>query len=305
MIKIADAHCDFLSFNVIEDADTRLFDHADLAGLLRGGVTLQVFAVWVPPESPDRLALGRKQIGFLQNFISQSGGRVRMCTREDHLAPNEGVAAVLSVESGESIDCSLDAIREAYDMGARMLSLTWNGENAFASGCGCAGGVKPLGIRAIKLLGALGMALDLSHLNEQGFWEALDACDGAPCASHSCAYALCPTPRNLKDAQIKELIARGGYIGVNFYTEFLRGRTATIDDVLWHIEHILSLGGEDAVGFGSDFCGIQYTPEGLSGVADFQALPEAMARRGYANPLIRKICYGNFASYILNFLRSH
>ena len=73
--------------------------------------------------------------------------------------------------------------------------------------------------------------------------------------------------------------------------------------MLLHIEHILSLGGEDHVGFGSDFCGIESTPDGLDSVADFQALPKAMKKRGFANELIQKICYGNFATYILKFLR--
>lgn len=302
MYPIADAHCDFLSYHVIEDKDTRLFDHAGLDGFLRGGVALQVFAVWVPPEHPNRLQTGLKQIKHLYSFIDQSSGKACLCTKAEHVRAGS-LSAVLSIESGDSLDCSLGAIEESYNMGARMMSLTWNGENAFASGCGSVGGIKPLGKKALKLMGSLGMALDLSHINEQGFREALEAYSGTPCASHSSAYALCAAERNLNDAQIKALIARGGYIGINFYTGFLRGRSATIEDVLLHIEHILSLGGEDAVGFGSDFCGIQYTPCGLGSVADFQALPMAMLKRGYADSLIKKICYGNFATYILKFLR--
>lgn len=304
MFQIADAHCDFLSYHIIKDKDTRLYNHADLNGFLRGGVALQVFAVWVPPKLPNRLKTALAQIEYLSSFVSQSGGKARLCTRTEHLSDDQYLGAVLSIEGGESLDCSLEAIETAYDMGARMMSLTWNGENAFASGCGSGGGINPLGLKALALMGSLGMALDVSHINEQGFWEALEAYSGTPCASHSSAYALCPAERNLKDSQIKTIIERGGYIGINFYTEFLRGRTATINDVILHIEHVLSLGGENAVGFGSDFCGIQYTPYGLDTVADFQALPEAMLRRGYTDSLVQKICYGNFATYILKFLRN-
>jgi len=302
MVPVSDAHCDFLAYQVMKDEATRLFDHLDLASLLHGGVSLQVFAVWVPPESQNRLTCCMDQIGFLQKFMTRSEGQVCLCTKKEHLAEKKGIGAVLAIESGECIDCSLDAIKAAYRMGARMLSLTWNGENAFASGCGCNGGIKPAGKKAIALLDYLGMALDLSHINEQGFWEALELYEGSPCASHSCAYALCPAARNLSDVQIKAIISREGFIGINFYTEFLRGRSATIEDVMAHIEHVLSLGGTAAVGFGSDFCGIQYTPAGLHSAADFQALPEAMARRGYSDALINQICYGNFASYILKFL---
>jgi len=302
MIPIADSHCDFLSYHVLEKGDSRLHDQTDLVRMRRGGVRFQVFAVWVPPEHENRLESGFRQIEYLQGFIAQSGGQVRLCTRKAHLGLNKSIAAVLAIESGESMNCSLEAIEEAYLLGVRMLSLTWNGENAFACGCGQKGGLKPLGREAISLMNTLHMALDVSHLNEEGFWEAIDAYSGSPCASHSSAFALCAVPRNLNDRQIEAIILRGGYMGINFYTEFLRGKTAGVEDVLAHIEHVLSLGGMDTVGFGSDFCGIQYTPEGLGSAADFQALPEAMVRRGYPESLIKKICYGNYVSYILKFL---
>jgi membrane dipeptidase len=193
-------------------------------------------------------------------------------------------------------------IQKVYDLGARMLSLTWNDENAFASGCMAEGGLKPEGLNAISELNRIHIALDVSHINERGFWESTEHYRLKPCASHSCVYDLCSVPRNLKRDQIDLLISLGGFIGINFYTEFLRGRYALIDDILNHIEYILERGGEDVVGFGSDFCGIQYTPQGLNSVADFQKLPDAMVHRGYTNSLIKKICYGNFARYVLEFL---
>ncbi len=301
MYRIADAHSDFLSYNTLTDKDTRLFDHADAERMKQGGVTLQVLAVWVPTEHPEREAAGLSQMRFLQSWI-QSRTDIRLCTRTDHLAFNQGICAVLAIESGESIDCRVENIQKAYDMGARMLSLTWNDENSFANGCLREGGLKPKGLAAVDELNRLNMALDVSHINEQGFWEAVERYRGIPCASHSCVYEICRVPRNLKRDQIAHIISRNGYIGVNFYTEFLRGRYAHVGDILDHIEYVLDCGGEDSVGFGSDFCGIQYTPEGLDSVADFQKLPEAMLRRGYSDALVKKICYGNFARYVLEFL---
>ncbi len=304
MIKIADSHSDFLARGVIDDDEDRLYDHADLQRMQQGGVALQVFAVWVPPDTIDKLALGLKQIDYYHTFIKQSHGVITPCLSTDCLKQNDGIHAILAIESGESIDCRNDYIAYVYNQGARLLSLTWNGENDYASGCHESGGLKPRGIEAIHILNDLCMALDVSHLNDQGFWEALDLYEHAPCATHSCVYELNPVPRNLKRQQIDCIIQRKGYIGINFYTEFLRGGSyATIDDVLDHIEYVLDCGGEDAAGFGSDFCGIQYTPEGLSSVADFQKLPQAMIRRGYSDSLISKICYGNFASFILKFLK--
>ncbi len=301
MYQIADAHSDFLSFNTLKLDDNRLFDHADAPRMLRGGIVLQVLAVWVPPEYPDTTEAGMEQIRYLYSFIENNPG-FHLCTQAEHLTLNQGVGVILAIESGESIGCRASNIQKVHSLGARMLSLTWNDENGFASGCMHEGGLKPEGLYAIDELNRLHMALDVSHLNERGFWEAMERYTGTPCASHSCVHDICPVPRNLKRDQILHIISRGGYIGVNFYTEFLRGRHAVIHDVLDHIDYILGCGGENNVGFGSDFCGIQYTPEGLGSVADFQKLPEAMKRRGYPDGLIRKICYGNFDRYVLEFL---
>lgn len=301
MYRIADAHSDFLSYNTLEENDGRLFDHIDAERLKKGGVALQVLAVWVPPEHKDVKEAGLAQMRFLQTWV-QSRADIRLCTRAEHMAYNQGVCAILAIESGESIGCRLTDIQKAYDLGARMLSLTWNDENAFGSGCMREGGLKPDGLAAVDELSRLNMALDVSHINEQGFWEAVERYRGAPCASHSCVYDLCSAPRNLKRNQITHIISKNGYIGVNFFTEFLHGRRAYIGDILDHIEYILACGGEENVGFGSDFCGIQYTPEGLDSVADFRKLPEAMLRRGYSDALVKKISYGNFARYVLEFL---
>jgi membrane dipeptidase len=302
VVQIADSHSDFTGFSILGGTKDRLFDHVDLDRMILGGIALQGFAVWVPPESEDRLCQANEQIDFLHAFIDASGGLVRLCTTCDDIAAEVPIKAVIAIESGESIDCRVDQIQMVYDKGARMMSLTWNMENDFACGCMKSGGLKPRGRDAIGELNRLHMALDVSHINEDGFWDVMEAFDAAPCASHSCVYELMPNPRNLNRAQITEIISRDGYIGVNFYPEFLKGRRASISDVLDHIEFIISCGGEDHVGFGSDFCGIQYTPDGLNSVADFQKLPAAMVLRGYPQSLILKICYGNFKRYILKFL---
>lgn len=302
MIKIADAHSDFLGFNTMRLTDNRLFDHADIDRMLQGGVKLQAFAVWVPTEHSEKTEAGLEQIRFLHTLIDNHKGDIHICTKPAHIE-EPGISALLSIESGDSIDCRPDNIQTVFDMGARMLSLTWNGENEFASGCSCNGGLKPNGMAAIDELNRLHMSLDVSHINDKGFWEALEHYNGRPCASHSCVYDICPSPRNLKRDQIKKIIERKGYIGINFYSEFLRGRYAGIGDILDHIDYVVDCGGEDAVGFGSDFCGIQYTPAGLHTVADFQKLPEAMFRRGYEEKLINKICYGNFVRFVLEFLQ--
>lgn len=301
MIPIADAHSDFAGFKVLPECYGSEYDHADLERMENGGVKLQIFAACVQPGYPDRLANGLRQIAFIHSFISRSGGRAKLCTQREHLCLPQ-IKAILSIESGETIDCRTDMIQQVFSLGARMMSLTWNAENDFAHGALSEGGLKSKGIEAIKELIKFRIALDVSHLNEQSFWEAAEAYAYPLCASHSCVYELHPNPRNLLKAQIEHIIKRGGYIGINFFSEFLNGETASISDILKHIEYILSLGGQKTVGFGSDFCGAPRTPAGLNSVADFQKLPEEMARLNYNDTLIYQICYGNLEKYILEFL---
>ncbi len=301
MIRIADAHSDFAGFKVTPAQYGSEYDHADLGRMEKGGVALQIFAACVQPGYPDKLASGLNQLHFMHSFIDGSKGRVILCTRKEHLCQPH-IKAVLAVESGETIDCRTDMIEHVFSLGARMMSLTWNAENDFAHGALSAGGLKPKGTEAIKELTKLRMALDLSHINEQGFWEAAEIYKYPPCASHSCVYELHPNPRNLLRSQIEYIIRCGGFIGINFFAEFLKGIKASISDIMRHMEYILSLGGQHAVGFGSDFCGAARTPEGLDSVADFQKIPEEMARRNYSDTLISQICYGNLEKYILKFL---
>src|SRR5690606_34269437 len=119
------------------------------------------------------------------------------------------------------------------------------------------GGLTARGRELVAECNRLGIALDVSHLSERGFWELMERTQDAPIASHSNAKALCSHPRNLTDEQIHAIIKTGGRIGITFVPYFLRaGGGAAIDDVLRHLEHICSLGGAGHVAFGSDFDGI-------------------------------------------------
>lgn len=302
MIRIADSHSDYLAYRVIGTEGVHLYNQSGIDKMQRGGVALQNLAVWSPADARDCVSCSLCQVSFLYHMLSCFPSQVHICTSPEHLS-QPGIGFILSVESGESIGCHTKLIPQFYNWGARILCLTWNAENAFASGALSEGGIKPSGIEALRIMDELFMALDLSHINEQGFWEALTEYRGAPCATHSCVYELCPNPRNLHKEQIEAIVDRKGYIGVNFFTEFLTGRDATVEDVLDHIEYILRCGGEDAVGLGSDYCGMPSAPDGLLTAAEFQNVPLAMERRGYSPELIDKICYGNFARYIIQFLK--
>lgn len=180
-----------------------------------------------------------------------------------------------------------------------MAALTWNYENCVATPASkdATTGLKPFGREAVREMQRLKMAVDVSHLNEGGFYELLEM-GVVPLASHSCCRKLCDHTRNLTDDQLRALFSAGGYVGVNFYPAFLRrDEKADIRDVCDHVIHMLEMGGEGKIGFGSDFDGIEMKPAGLSGPQDFPALLNALRRRGLDEKTITGIAGENLLHY--------
>ena len=144
----------------------------------------------------------------------------------------------------------------------------------------------------------LKIGVDTSHLNEAGFWDLIDKHSQPPLASHSCAKKLRPHFRNLTDEQIREMVERGGWIGVNFYPWFLgNSEHAVAEDIVTHIDYMCQLGAHKHVGFGSDFDGIEYTPYVCTSPADIPAILDALRKRGYSEEAIEDIAGRNFLNY--------
>ncbi len=214
--------------------------------------------------------------------------------------PNEipkGPFGVISREGGEALEGRMDRLHEFYNTsGIRMIALTWNFENeiGYPAKYGPKPGLKTFGFQLLKEMDRLGIYADVSHLNEAGFWDICENMTLPPIASHSNNRELCDVPRNLYKNQINAIIEKKGYIGINFYTAFLTDReTAVIDDVLRHIDSILDLGGEDILGFGSDFDGIERWPVGLYDSSCFPKLIDALGQHGFSDALIEKIAGKN------------
>lgn len=171
-------------------------------------------------------------------------------------------AAVLTVENGSALAGRLDRIETLARDGARMITLTWNGENEIGSGNVTGRGLSGFGKEAVRELEREGIIIDVSHLNDRGFDDLLKTARRPFAASHSNARAVCGHKRNLTDEQIQEMIRRRCLIGLNFYNAFLRedGLPAAPDDLWRHVEHFLSLGAEDCLALGSDADGADLPP---------------------------------------------
>ena len=308
----------------------------DLPMAVQGGFAGGLFAIFVPspknqvtttdnaapvsgtaPGSPvpPPLDLATAQAAVLDmasiliRIERAANGRLRICrTVEDirHCIEAGVLAAVLHIEGAEAIDPELGALDVLHQAGLRSLGPVWSRPNAFGHGvpfrCPSSPDIGPgltdLGRELIRACNRLKILIDLSHLNERGFWDVAELSDAPLVATHSNAHALSPHSRNLTDRQLTAIRESNGMVGVNFAVSFLRSdgrqdRDTPIELIVDHVEHMLEQVGEDGVGFGSDFDGAMI-PNGLGNAAGLPVLVEALRARGYGQPLIEKLCFRNW-----------
>lgn len=278
---VADAHCDTL-YQIAINGRAPGKCVVTPQRLEAGGVGLQTFALFAGREGPK----GTPYADGLAMLAAASWAGVPMIRDDLPERPPERPMGIFSCEGGEMLEGSLERLTE-FQLAARlrMIALTWNFENEIGQPAvnGPRGGLKPFGLKLLAAMDRYGILPDTSHLNESGFWDVCERSTLPPIASHSDCRWLCDVPRNLRREQAKAIIDRGGFIGVNFYSSFLRADgPATLDDVVRHIDALCELGGEHVIGFGSDFDGIEAWPEGLGDPSGFPGLLDALRRRGYS-----------------------
>lgn len=235
------------------------------------------------------------------------------------------IAVLLGIEGGHMINGSLAVLRMLYRLGGRYLTLTHSRDTAWAgsSGSDSNAGLSAFGREVIGEMNGLGMVVDVSHVSDQTFWDVLEASTAPIIASHSSARALASHKRNMTDDMIRATAERGGVVHVNYYNTFLDdgyaqrsrqweeanprqgrgegggarlqakltaiGRTP-LDTLLNHFEHVIQVGGIEAVGLGSDFDGVEgELPEGMEDISKVPAIADGLAGRGYASSDIDKV----------------
>ena len=216
------------------------------------------------------------------------------------------MASVLHIEGAEAIDPDFELLDVLHEAGLRSLGLVWSRPNAFGHGVpflcpsspDTGPGLTALGKELVGACNRLKILIDLSHLNEKGFWDVAETSNAPLVATHSNAHALSPHSRNLTDEQLAAIRGTGGMVGVNFATSFLRADGRADADtpaelVIDHLEYMLERVGDDGVGFGSDFDGAR-VPAGIGNAAGLQHLVEIMRARDYGERLIAKVCSGNW-----------
>lgn len=313
-ISLFDAHCDTLSRNISPrhpfyagGSLRHNSGHLDLERLhIAFAPSAQFFAVfdsWDDEKSRKVKSLYTSfqvQYALFTRTMEENADLVQPCRRleEAERANKLGkTAAFLSVEGAELLDCDEGKLADAWEKGVRMVNLTWNFENAL-SGSNAEAPEKGLTARGrafVCKMQQLGMIVDVSHLSDPGFWDVaeLSQAAGVPfIASHSNARALCPHKRNLTDEQFTAIIKSRGVAGLNLCDKFLAEEAPTLDDAVAHIEHFLSLGGEENVAIGGDWDGCDLCP-GVEGITDMGLLYERLLRLNYSETLVQAIFYNN------------
>ena len=273
----------------------------------------EVFSYDLPMAEPVPFQVARdvtlETLGKLFRLEKEAEGSFRIARDTDELRfcfQSGETAVVIHFEGAEAVDPGLDLLYLYYEAGLRSLGPVWSRQNAFATGVpykfphgpDTGPGLSDAGKALVRECNDLGILVDLSHMNEKGFWDTANLTDAPLAASHSGAYELCPSTRNLTDKQLDAIGESGGIVGINFVTSLIRkdGRPTAetpLSVIADHFDYIAERIGIDHVGFGSDFDG-GTMPEELRDVAGLPRLVSFLEDRGYDEAAMRKITLDNW-----------
>ncbi len=309
----------------------------DIPRLREGGVKAQFWSVYIPSEHSNPARTVTEQIDLVHRLIEKYPADLELALSADdveRIVKSGKIASLIGIEGGVAIENSLAQLRAFYLLGARYMTLTHNTTLDWADAANDAprhDGLTHFGERVVREMNRLGMLVDISHVSPATMIDALRVSQAPVIASHSSAYALCPSPRNVPDDVLGMVKQNGGVIMVNFYSGFIVADSArrvkeithelsdkypdpvarkqaleawyksdgaklargTIQDVANHIDHLVKVAGIDHVGIGSDFDGITRWPVGLEDVSCYPRLTEELVRREYSEADIHKILGGN------------
>lgn len=236
---VIDTHNDFPNQSIEKavrfDQHLKGITHSDLQRMKEAGIDVQVFSIWSDGNfgTGKGFARANRQIDSLYAWTSRNPTTMMITKSPADLkkaVKQKKLAVMMGVEGGHMIEDSLEYLNQLYERGVRYMTLTWNNSTSWASSAldetrntvpNSKKGLTIAGEKIVRRMNELGMIIDLSHVGEQTFWDAIKITTKPVIASHSCVYQLCPVPRNLKDEQIKAIAQNGGVIHLNFFSGFL------------------------------------------------------------------------------------
>lgn len=303
---VFDLHCDTalaLLGDKFENTDSLRKNefHIDLerAGTLPGYA--QCFACFTSPleKLPDNLTVigvFERELATILRETEANSDLIRLAYTPQEIRENRAngfMSAMLTIEGPAGFDYNPELLDDLYKIGFRITTLSWNERNPLTGSCVTGGGLTEQGREYVRQAQKVGMAVDVSHISDEAFWNIIDIANKPIIASHSNSRSLWNHPRNLTDEMYLAICKTDGTAGINLYSDFL-GNNPTIDTVCDHILHFLQLAGDDKhLSLGSDFDGIDAMPQGISGVQDYPKLADRLSERGLSDETIENIFWNN------------
>ncbi len=309
-MKIIDMHCDTIS-RIYKNPGSQLRQNdfqLDLMKMKSSGYLLQNFAMFIDldeTEHPYETCL--EQIRIFKSELEKNNDLIAPVTNYAEILENEKLgkmSALMTIEEGQVCGGDLRILKEFYDLGARMMTFTWNHKNTLGFPAepvhdSDRGGLTHLGIAFLDAMEQLGIIPDVSHLSDQGITDVCRLAKKPFVASHSNSRFLCGRCRNLQDELIRKIAEKGGVIGANFYGPFLTSTPDSdgcffsyVKDVARHIRHLVDVGGLACVGLGSDFDGIDDNIE-MKDCSFLPLLEAELCKIGFSETEIEHIFYRN------------
>ena len=304
-LNLFDLHCDtpfelYLHGSALEENS----HHVSLAGASALPIYTQVMAIWSNSRQDDETAFRsfHKIADYLMHQLERLEDRVKFVRSGEELQKATASARVfLAVEDARILSRRLDRLPVLHARGVRFLTLTWSGESCIGGAFDTDVGLTEFGKSVVENCFSLGIVPDISHASEKtaaDTFEIASRVNRPVIATHSCAHAVYGHPRNLRDGQFYEIKRLGGLVGISFCDIHLSDkRPATITDIVRHVEHYTSLGGEDIVCFGTDFDGADM-PMGISCPSDLLKIAEELARLNYTDTQINKLFFENAYNFV-------
>ncbi len=260
---------------------------------------LLFYAIYMEPEKygNDKWRYFLNIYDYFLNEINKNNEEIKLFEGTDDFLQGNKHNALLTLEGGTLIE-SLSDIKRLFDLKIRLITLTWNESDRLASSCADFhdGGLTDFGKEALSYMESLGIIADLSHSSDKTFFDVMKYAKMPVCVSHSNSRALKNVKRNITDEMFCALLENNGLLGINFYSEFL-GDNASVHDIIKHIEHFLTLGGENNIAFGSDFDGVSALPRG---VCDFTSYNDiyTLLNSVFGEATAEKITYKNVLRFL-------
>ncbi len=338
------------NFDLTQDAGT---GYLDFNKIKAGNLGAEFFSIWVEPKAfkGNESQRALDMIDAVYEQARRHPDKMMMAFSTDDILTahrEHKLAALLGVEGGHAIEGDIRILRDYYRLGVRYMTLTWSNTNQLGDSSGDMddksilhhNGLTPFGRQVVGEMNRMGMMVDISHVADSTFYQALEVSQAPVIASHSSSRALTNAPRNMTDDMLVALARKNGVAQVNFYCAFVsqkyrdtaaqlaaqhdpdyetvqalfikpqtpevkkqleaaKARLASklprppMSDLIDHIDHMVKVAGVDHVGLGSDFDGIDCSPQGIDSAADLPKITEALYQRGYEASDIDKILGGN------------